>query len=138
MHETHTPGPWIIVEYEKRESPAASGAHGIFREGAITPLVESVWGATLAESDANARLIAAAPDLLAACSYVLTGLLANGDRDEATIAMCHRLDRVLMQARTVPPIVCATCGEEAGSTGSLSGLVHRWGPVDHPFIPRKD
>ena len=127
MHETHTPGPWIY------KGTAGQHDYAVYAEatGRDVALVRDF-------DEANARLIAAAPDLLAACSYALTGLLANGDRDEETIAMCHRLDRVLMQARTVPPIVCATCGEEAGSTGSLSGLVHRWGPVDHPFIPRKD
>lgn len=32
---------------------------------------------------------------------------------------------------------CQTCGEEAGSTGSMSGLVHKYGPVGHPFVPNK-
>lgn len=30
---------------------------------------------------------------------------------------------------------CATCGEETGSTGSLAGSTHRWGPTDHRFDP---
>lgn len=33
--------------------------------------------------------------------------------------------------------VCAICGEESGSTGSMSGLVHRWGPRDHAFEAAK-
>lgn len=33
------------------------------------------------------------------------------------------------------PATCRHCGEQAGSTGSLSGLVHRWGPKDHRFEP---
>jgi hypothetical protein len=32
-------------------------------------------------------------------------------------------------------IECKICGEEAGKTGSMSGLVHKWGPCDHEFIP---
>lgn len=32
-------------------------------------------------------------------------------------------------------VVCATCGEAAGGTGSMAGTVHRWGPTDHPFEP---
>lgn len=32
-------------------------------------------------------------------------------------------------------IRCATCGEAAGGTGSLAGLVHKWGPRGHAFRP---
>ena len=33
-------------------------------------------------------------------------------------------------------VKCLVCGEQAGSTGSLGGWVHRWGPVSHgPFEP---
>ena len=58
----HTPGPWAVKEYDNGFT-GEYGLHGIFAAGAVTPLVPSVWGSTLAESDANARLIAATPEL---------------------------------------------------------------------------
>lgn len=59
----HTPGPWRICEYFKAETPAVHGAHGIFARDSVLPLVGEVFGSTLDESDANARLIAAAPEM---------------------------------------------------------------------------
>ena len=32
-------------------------------------------------------------------------------------------------------VQCAICGEYTGHCGSLTGLVHKWGPVSHEFIP---
>lgn len=64
----HTPGPWAVCEYNNGIT-GEYGLHGIFPENydrslkQQTPIVEKVWGSTLAESDANANLIAAAPDL---------------------------------------------------------------------------
>lgn len=73
---SHTPGPWIIKEYNNGAT-GEYGLHGIFREkedkghAQHTPIIEKVWGRTLEESDANARLIAAAPDLLAALNNLV-------------------------------------------------------------------
>lgn len=57
----HTPGPWEVRSYDKDHQ---RGLHGIFRVGSQLPIVEAVWGRNIHESDANARLIAAAPELL--------------------------------------------------------------------------
>jgi hypothetical protein len=67
MTTKHTPGPWAVKEYDNGFT-GEHGLHGIFQathlsDGQQTPIVEKVWGSTLDESDANARLIAAAPAL---------------------------------------------------------------------------
>jgi len=60
----HTKGPWSLVEWPyERECRAVLGSDG------ISPAV--VWGG-IAESEANASLIAAAPDLLEACKRALS------------------------------------------------------------------
>jgi len=59
MKAKHTPGPWYYV-------PDFS-AIVIYRRGAASPIPVADFGkVTLPETNANARLIAAAPDLLAA------------------------------------------------------------------------
>ena len=59
----HTPGPWIATASDNGEwgVDAASGW------GIATVAGSAGYGPGNDESDANARLIAAAPDLLAAC-----------------------------------------------------------------------
>lgn len=58
MTTTHTPGPW-----------SATGYHVEARAGAIATVCDAGDGDT--EGDANARLMAAAPDLLAALRGVM-------------------------------------------------------------------
>lgn len=67
----HTQGPWKLVEVNDE---TVKGAVHVYGGGAA--ITTDVWGPTLAESDANARLIAAAPDLLAACEEALRQLSA--------------------------------------------------------------
>ena len=89
---THTPGPWNILEYVKAETPAVHGAHGIFAPGAVLPIVGEVFGGTLEESDANARLIAAAPELLDALRNILDGqLVGTIDTDAARFSDARAL-----------------------------------------------
>ena len=87
MDAKHTPGPWIVRESPKpniegpelrlsikHTSPGRDGAE----------FCEIVAGHVTAEADAtaraNARLIAAAPDLLAACEAAYQ--LGMGERDD--------------------------------------------------------
>jgi hypothetical protein len=63
MNTKHTPGPWAVGLYSWDN---VKGAHGILAEGCLIPICHSIMGGDLEESDANARLIAAAPDLLEA------------------------------------------------------------------------
>jgi hypothetical protein len=65
----HTPGPWVIKEIDRDEGVRVS--FGLVGCGC------RVYG--MPEGEANARLIAAAPDLLAALESVLT----VGDIDQS-------------------------------------------------------
>lgn len=68
---SHTPGPWFIDPCSDDETTAisADGRHGlcIIQHGNERP-----WGNPIDE--ANARLIIAAPDLLATCEKISTWL----------------------------------------------------------------
>ena len=68
---THTPGTWKVEREELEYSPEGMYLRGLVihtDEAAIAELIE--WQAPL-EAEANARLIAAAPDLLAACKHAV-------------------------------------------------------------------
>jgi hypothetical protein len=84
QHMLHTPGPW-----EVRTTP--SGELCIIRTKDKNPLAGIAWTgepsafASAEKIAANARLIAAAPDLLAACKYV--GCIGNTTCCEET--PCH-------------------------------------------------
>lgn len=71
MTAQHTPGPWTFdAESDKRHKQFAimAGTGGLDGEGGKVAAVFAGFGAHFdwAESEANARLIAAAPELLAA------------------------------------------------------------------------
>lgn len=83
----HTPGPW---KYE----PLSAAAHAdpdleareddlfwIFNTAVVEPVVEHVLATVhrypVEQAEANARLIAAAPDLLEACKFFLSVLDIN-------------------------------------------------------------
>jgi len=62
---SHTPGPWYNVNdsFIYARFPHQNGEH-----------VATVWSHGTAETASNARLIAAAPDLLAACVALVSEL----------------------------------------------------------------
>lgn len=79
----HTPGPWTY-----RSADTASGRLPRPREydvvkdlGAIESGIATCWQTLGTVAEANARLIAAAPDLLAACVALLNdmGISPNGN-----------------------------------------------------------
>lgn len=76
---THTPGPWLVVgnmiETDRRDEIAEIVRYGAWF-GGNTP-----YGLKNPIGDANARLIAAAPDLLAALEALLDDALALGLAD---------------------------------------------------------
>ena len=80
MVTKHTPGPWVADDNEgfsmwkiySRMSPSGSWVQG--------PCVAKVIGDS-AEADANARLIAAAPELLEALEKALDALGGNDPYD---------------------------------------------------------
>lgn len=71
MNSKHTPGPWSINDWPQATSDVGIGATG-------TPLVAriSLRDVSINEQKANARLIAAAPELLA-CAEMLLLLTAK-------------------------------------------------------------
>ena len=77
----HTPGPWLAREWYDRDHEGECQAQGwdlCLPDGFRLPLCSNTSG-DLSEAEANARLLAAAPDLLAA----LERLLASGDVRDA-------------------------------------------------------
>ena len=62
----HTPGPWFVAEPDSNEQPIVRAEH-IEIATCWHHCVESIR----LEAEANARLIAAAPDLLAAVKMLL-------------------------------------------------------------------
>lgn len=72
MEAKHTPGPWVVFDGDT-EHPGidmADGSFSIVVYGEDGEPFEGVRGRSPAETLANARLIAAAPDLLEALKEV--------------------------------------------------------------------
>jgi len=88
----HTPGPWVILKgYDGTVEVSASRPYRINNISAGTPLICDVYQHPEFDgfsSQANADLIAAAPELLEACKSLLTltQLMANESyNDEAIV-----------------------------------------------------
>lgn len=74
MNAKHTPGPWLLIDATDDEIAITTDAR---MADDIVPIVEVQigWDEPLeSEQRANARLIAAAPDLLEACQGLLDAL----------------------------------------------------------------
>ena len=71
IKQGHTPGPWIILDDTRK--PCQITAKG----SAIR--VADVWATDFPDGQANARLIAAAPDLLAALKAIMATDLPEMD-----------------------------------------------------------
>ena len=63
---SHTPGPWGVGNEDKNESPLMVYCNDSLGSR-VADVSMSGHGITTAQDRANARLIAAAPDLLAVC-----------------------------------------------------------------------
>lgn len=70
---THTPGPWKVAELFRDERIIRPGDGGGYALAAAYPQRDK-HGRPHYNADANANLIAAAPDLLEACEIVLDEL----------------------------------------------------------------
>lgn len=104
----HTPGPWSTnkeAQWYDREAPF----YEVFDEsGLVTGLVKR-WSDHEDESHSNARLIAAAPELLEALVQMLaihdepSGFVGKYGKslDEAIAAQQHKIDARLTIARSV-------------------------------------
>jgi hypothetical protein len=104
---THTPGPWVV-----RHFPTARGgtmAAWILdalpdQDGKVIANAIATAAGTNEDMDANARLIAAAPDLLAACEAILDKLdyLRDLWGDEGvTRSLCGKVRTAVLNAKTI-------------------------------------
>lgn len=96
----HTPGPW--VRGQGRNAPQI-----IEGDGRVAPKIIAeiyYYRMTNTERDANARLVAAAPDLLAACEAVLadnTDANLWGDHGLA-YAVIEQVEKAIKKAKGDP------------------------------------
>lgn len=100
---SHTPGPWLVFEPDKSLDAAYPGidaeAHSIVVYGQDDVDDGGVKGATREQARANARLIAAAPDLLNMLQQARTMLSAYGSQyDACHIALMDDIDAALTKA----------------------------------------
>lgn len=95
----HTPGPWHVIADEQSIN-VASGPQGVLEYVSTA----GARGRTLAEAQANARLIAAAPDLLKgaqAAWHALHSLMAtrHGIGDEVVMDVITCLKKGIDKAQ---------------------------------------
>jgi predicted nucleic acid-binding protein len=81
----HTPGPWTIDGSFIRRTPEDDE----FRGDIVASIVESARDGGGVTADANARLMTAAPDMLAACMACIPHM-EMGTRNESTFASVDR------------------------------------------------
>lgn len=77
----HTPGPWRLD-----------------RHSVLIPLEPYQWAEAYGGSAANARLIAAAPDLLQ-CVEKLLAVVHDRERDDATVAAVNAAEGLIARVR---------------------------------------
>lgn len=99
MHSKHTPGPWDVDEGDKST---------IYELDAANPIAEVFSDRSAEENEANARLIAAAPELLDA----LTALL-----DEAEDVFVCMADATGIDRHNLPPQFAAARAAIAKAEG---------------------
>lgn len=95
----HTPGPWKKGEFRYRIEQAQAKESGFCKR--IANINFDGWDGpeTEAEAEANSRLIASAPDLLAACKRALLGFentppTNNEDRYEPMMVLIAAIAKV--------------------------------------------
>jgi len=97
METKHTPGPWWVGEEDSFDGIAV-----MYRDGMV-PVANVQTGYTDRNSEANARLIAAAPDLLAACvslssMEIFTESAADDDICIITVATVRKIRAAIAKA----------------------------------------
>lgn len=94
-----TPGPWRVGVHRETGRICAvvadifGGSLCVRPEGLAKPLIDD------ATSDANFRLIAAAPDLLAACEAARTYLLHSERGPIASADLCELIEAAVAKAK---------------------------------------
>ena len=92
METRHTPGPW---KYEKHAT--LSGGTIVAPSQSADGLSEIIAHALSSPNDADMALIAAAPDLLEACTSALG--MAEMWNEEGSAYLCQKLERAISKAR---------------------------------------
>lgn len=107
MSDKHTPGPWAWdhhVLVPERVDCAESNVQTIMvAETFGCGFVGSDWRATMAESDANMELVAAAPDLLKALREVVRRLVARAPVELDGVALEVALAAIAKATGEVAP-----------------------------------
>ena len=99
MEAKHTPGPWIA---EPEEASEHRGIAICAADAILATILPEDDREADAEDWANARLIAAAPDLLAALEAVWGGRYnagENGCMVHLTLKMCETIPAIIAKAR---------------------------------------
>ena len=105
MNATHTPGPWAYLgDHNRNTDRIVTHEGGEFGREQVALALDFNQFSRDGEADANARLIAAAPALLAALEETLEELDSawsdvDGARPTGTSAVMHRALAALRLAR---------------------------------------
>ena len=93
MNAKHTPGPWAVGHEMNSERPGSVPVVAMVRDSLGGKMHVAFVNGMAGEQEANARLIASAPDMLAALRGMLDGLRVptsvddqNAEREEACAA----------------------------------------------------
>lgn len=89
MEAKHTPGPWHFGEFELYPGAGLrfniSQAEGATYTPNYSDVAQTIAGEDLIIQEANARLIAAAPELLAALQTIGTHVMTDSDGDDVEV-----------------------------------------------------
>ena len=88
----HTRGPWEVCNFDKSVSCTIDSIDGVVVAEPMGP--EGPWGSVKEEHEANARLIAAAPELLEALKGLRATIryeTANNDQQLALDKACQAI-----------------------------------------------
>lgn len=99
----HTPGPWTIAGHDDADTMEIWDKHGAFASCETR----------------NARLIAAAPDLLAACQLALACADPDYDRDMDPEGVITTLEKAIGKATGIYGTTCPSCGRDNSEYGNV-------------------
>ena len=122
MSAAHTPGPWHWLTDRRLQpvvhDPDQSAVHTILSEDGCFGYLGSDLDATIAEDEANRRLIAAAPDLLDAAQAAEAVLgrqkWREGSTDPEAVALFKLRGAIAKTTARFPAGSCSSCGESFG------------------------
>ena len=98
---SHTPGPWSIHETKGNGGNISDRVEIAGpEEGRRKHLVASIYGFKLPEGQANARLIAAAPEMFEACTLAMDVM----NNEDATGLDLYECRLILTRACTLPKL----------------------------------